>query len=170
MNLNFWKMFPTFCWSVYVACLLSVWEYAPPNVNASHWQMPYNWFCLCLYKFVLFWPILVGAGLPTLKIARGSPPRAASIACGLILVYMVGRNCLNHSQVIFQKYFFLIFLKIRDFNSNLEKSLSVHKWPFLPTKTTISHAEKRCISQATYDVLKKFCGRFPGAESWFLKR
>ena len=69
----------------------------------------------------------VGARLPTLKTARTSPPRATSIFFRLVLVYMAARNCLEHSQMISPKYVFWNFLKIRDFNSNLEKSLSVHK-------------------------------------------
>ena len=80
----------------------------------------------------------VGARLPTLKTARTSPPRATSIFFRLVLVYMAARNCLEHSQMISQKYVFWNFLKIRDFNSNLEKSLSVHKWPFSPTKQPLN--------------------------------
>ena len=69
----------------------------------------------------------VGAGFPTNKTARTSPPRAASIVQGLEIVSKVKWKCQEHSQMISQKYVFWNFLKIRDFNSNLEKSLSVHK-------------------------------------------
>jgi len=53
----------------------------------------------------------VGAGFPTNKTARTSPPRATSIVQGLEIVSKVKWKCQEHSQMISQKYVFLEFFE-----------------------------------------------------------